>query len=133
MPGTLNWTAGEITGQGNIAGDPYSGGPDIRVGRLRTTNSVAEEITGTVVQNGPTTKLLLPYQQSQLTIGDGTASTHTPTSSYTMVNGTIGTAIGSSVYQNNGTNGNNGILARNGTFTMTGGQIIDVTPAIYFD
>ena len=40
--------------------------------------------------------------------------------------------IGSSVFQNNGTNGNNGINVRNGTFTMTGGKIIDATPTDYF-
>ena len=47
---------------GPIGGDTYSGGPDIRVGRVETTNSVIYDITGTVVQNGPTTKLLLPYR-----------------------------------------------------------------------
>ena len=40
-------------------------------------------------------------------------------------------ALVASVFQNNGTNGNNGILVRNGTFTMTGGQIIDATPPDY--
>ena len=134
LPGTLMWTSGEIKGPyPSLAApaDPYSGGPDIRVGRTRTTNTVAEEVTGTVIQNGATTKLLLPYQQSQLTIGDGTAFSHNPTSSYTLQNGTIGTGIGSSLYQNNGTNGNSGILVRSGTFTMNGGQIIDVTPSDY--
>lgn len=131
-PGTLNWTAGEITGTGPIGGDPYSGGPDIRVGRVETTSAVLYDITGTVVQNGPSTKLLLPYRQSQLTIGDGTSTTNNPTSSYTLMDGTIGLAIGSSVFQNDGTNGNNGIHVRNGTFAMAGGQIIDVTPPEYF-
>ena len=59
-------------------------------------------------------------------------SFHNPTSSYTLMDGTIGLGIGSTVYQNNGTNGNNGIHVRNGTFKMTGGQIIDVTPTDYF-
>lgn len=129
--GTLMWTAGEITGQGNIAGDIYSGGPDIRVGRVRTTNAAVDQVTGTVVQNGATTKLLLPYSQSKLTIGDGTAGTHAPTSSYTLANGTIGLAVGSNALGTDGTNGDDGILVRNGTFTMTGGQIIDVTPSDY--
>ena len=40
-------------------------------------------------------------------------------------------ALVATVYQNDGTNGNNGILVRNGTFTMTGGQIIDATPLDY--
>jgi hypothetical protein len=134
LPGTVNWTAGEITGpypDPDTPSDIYSGGPDIRVGRVRTTNSAVDEITGTVVQNGATTKLLLPYRQSMLTIGDGTAGTHTPTSSYTLANGTIGLAIGSNNLGTRGTNDNDGILVRNGTFTMTGGQIIDVTPADY--
>lgn len=129
--GTVMWTAGEITGQGPIDGDPYSGGPDIRVGRVETVNGVVQNVTGTVVQNGPTTKLLMPYRQSQLTIGDGTNSTNTPASSYTLMDGTIGTAIGSDWYQNDGTNNNNGIHVRNGSFTMTGGNIIDVTPVEY--
>lgn len=129
--GTLIWTAGKITGQGNIGTDAYSGGPDIRVGRVRTTNGNVDEITGTVIQNGPTTELLLPYRQSQLAIGDGTAGTHTPTSSYTLMSGTIGTAIGSTVYQNDGPSSNDGIRVRNGTFTMTGGHIVDATPLDY--
>jgi hypothetical protein len=135
LPGTLNWTAGEITGGGSIVGDPYSGGPDIRVGRIRTTNAVVEEVTGTVVQNGATTKLLLPYRQSQLIIGDGSGNgLPAPASSYTLANGTIGLAIGNqTVGQNDGSTGNSGILVRNGTFTMTGGQIIDATPPTYFD
>ena len=132
-PGTLNWTAGKITGQGNIGSppDPYSGGPDIRVGRIENVNGVPTEVAGTVVQNGPTTELLLPYRQSMLTIGDGTTFTNTPTSSYTLMNGTIGLAIGSNNLGTRGSNDNDGILVRNGTFTMTGGQIIDVTPADY--
>jgi hypothetical protein len=105
------------------------------VGRIRTTNAVIEEVAGTVVQNGATTKLLLPYRQSQLIIGDGTGNgLPAPTSSYTLVNGTIGLAIGNAtVGQNDGSTGNSGILVRNGTFTMTGGQIINVTPPAYYD
>ena len=47
------------------------------------------------------------------------------------MDGTIGLGIGSQVFQNNGTNGNNGILVRNGTFNMSGGQIINATPPDY--
>ncbi len=125
--GTLNWTNGEITGATPdplTPGDIYSGGPDVRVGRTETINGVITEVPGYVVQNGAQTKLLLPYQQSRLIIGDGSGSVlHSQNSSYTLMAGTIGTAIGNSFFQNNGTNGNNGINVRSGTFTMTGGSI----------
>ena len=62
---------------------------------------------------------------SRINIGDD-GTTPNPLSSYTLVNGTIGTAIGGSGIE--GSNGNNGINVKNGTFTMTGGQIIDATP-----
>ena len=134
-PGTLNWTAGKITGPNpdpTAPTDQFSGGPDIRIGRIESLNNVIYEFPGTAVQNGATTELLLPYRQSQLNIGDGGSATHTPNSSYTLAAGTIGTAIGNSFFQNDGTNSNNGINVRNGTFTMTNGNIIDVTPPDYF-
>lgn len=119
MPGTLHWTAGEITGPEGF----LSGGPDIRVGQR--SDSLDINFTGTVIQDGATTKLLLKYNASRLTIGES-GSTSTPTSSYTLKNGTIGTAIGGDGLS--GANGNNGINVRNGHFTMLGGQIIDATP-----
>ena len=109
MPGTLDWTAGEITGGAN--------GPDIRVGQR--DNGTDTNFTGTVVQNGPTTKVSLTGGSSRITIGDS-GSTPSPTSSYTLMDGTIGYVVGS--------NSNNGINVRNGTFTMTGGSIIDESP-----
>lgn len=135
--GTLNWTAGEITGEPPFQG-PYSGGPDIRVGRIENVNGVPVEVPGTVVQNGPTTKLTLPSsfqnlpRTSKLVIGDGTVSVHVPTSSYTLMDGEIGLSVStSSITGARGSSQNDGIIARNGTFNMTGGRLVDATHADY--
>jgi hypothetical protein len=134
--GTLNWTDGEITGPASTGAN--LGGPDIRVGRHQIVNGVSVEVPGTMVQNGPNTRLILPYGDgtngSVLTIGEaGTgAFSNNPISSYTLMNGTIGTGVSSSSFTGSqGTNNNNGILVRNGTFTMTGGSIIDSTQEIF--
>lgn len=123
--GTLIWTAGEITGVEGF----HQGGPDLRVGQRinpgGTLVPAGADYPGTVTQNGATTKIMLKNPESRITIGDNGA-TSTPPSSYTLINGTIGTAIGGSGID--GANGNNGINVKNGTFTMTGGQIIDATP-----
>jgi hypothetical protein len=131
-PGTLMWTAGEITGletENPVVAGVFTGGPVLRVGRhvnVDATHANELEFTGTVIQNGPTTKIMLSHPESKLNIGDD-GSTPNPTSSYTLVSGTIGTAVTASGLD--GANGNNGINVRNGTFTMTGGHIIDATPA----
>lgn len=118
QPGTLNWTGGVITGGAN--------GPALYVGeRDDATNT---NFTGTVNQNGATTKISLPSTSSVLTIGRN-GSTPTPTSVYNLINGTIGLVIQSTGGPTTGSNGNNGINVRNGTFNMTGGAIIDETPA----
>jgi hypothetical protein len=147
--GTLNWTDGEITGPASTGLN--LGGTDIRVGRIQFVNGVVVEVPGTVVQNGPNTKVLLPYGDtsgnmttghgSVLTIGDAGGAvngvspfSHNPLSSYTLMAGTIGVGVSSSnVSNSSGTNGNNGINVRNGTFTMTGGNIIDATQSIFND
>ena len=122
--GTLNWTAGEITGVTGF----HTGGPSLRVGRhvnLSPTQLTEYDFPGIVTQNGATTKIMLIAPESRINIGeDGT--TPTPLNSYTLVNGTIGTAIGGAGLD--GANGNNGINVKNGTFTMLGGQVIDATP-----
>jgi hypothetical protein len=123
-PGTLIWTAGEIKGVDGF----HAGGPDLRIGRhvnLSATQLTEYDFPGVVTQNGATTKIMLVAPESKINIGeDGT--TPNPQNSYTLANGTIGLAIGGSGLD--GANGNNGINVRNGTFTMTGGQIIDATP-----
>ncbi|MFO0790006.1 MAG: hypothetical protein U0805_11170 [Pirellulales bacterium] len=129
MGGTLVWTAGEITGVEGF----HMGGPDLRVGRhinLSATQPVEYDFPGTVTQNGATTKILLKNPESRITIGDS-GSQPSPLSSYTLVNGVIGLAVGGSGLD--GANSNNGINVRNGTFTMTGGQIIDATPQDLID
>jgi hypothetical protein len=123
-PGTLIWTAGEITGVEGF----HTGGPDLRVGRhvnISASNPVEYDFPGIVTQNGATTKILLKNPESRINIGDD-GTTPTPLNSYTLMDGTIGLAIGGSGID--GANGNNGINVKNGTFTMTGGQIIDATP-----
>jgi hypothetical protein len=112
LPGTLNWTGGNITGGAS--------GPVLRVGeRDNTTNT---NFTGTVNQSGG--KISLIASGSALTIG-ANGTTPTPTSVYNLMpGGTIGVVVAS--------NGNNGINVRNGTFNMTGGSIVDDTAAATF-
>ncbi len=134
--GTLNWTAGKITADtGPI---PMSGidiatvnstyyGPDIRVGQRDNTADI--NFTGTVNQNGASTEVLLLHSTSRLNIGDS-GTTPNPTSTYNLMDGTIGLIIGYNIPflgGAQGSNGNNGINVRNGTFNMTGGQIVDKT------
>ena len=70
------------------------GGPVIRVGRTRVNDNITEyDYPGTVIQNGATTKIWLPYPESKLNIGDS-GTTPNPISSYTLTSGTIGMAIG---------------------------------------
>jgi hypothetical protein len=131
-PGALMWTDGEIAGLETphpVVAGVYTGGPDIRVGRhvnIDGTHPNEYEFTGTVIQNGVNTKVMLSHPESKLNIGDD-GTTPNPTSSYTLMAGTIGTAVTASGLD--GANSNNGINVRNGTFTMTGGNIIDATPA----
>jgi hypothetical protein len=125
LPGTLMWTAGEITGVSGF----HTGGPKLLLGRHRNidaTHPVEYDVPGFVVQNGASTKILLTSPDAQLTIGQSGNSPN-PTSSYTFMNGTIGTSIGL-VNSIGGSNSNSGINVRNGYFTMTGGSIIDITP-----
>jgi hypothetical protein len=122
--GTLMWTAGEILGP--VFGT-HVGGPVLRVGRhvnLTATQLTEYDYPGIVVQNGPTTKINLFAPESKLNIGDD-GTTPTPLSSYTLMDGTIG--LSSGVNANAGANGNDGIAVKNGSFTMLGGQINNVT------
>ena len=122
--GAMMWTAGEITGPTGF----HTGGPSLQIGRhinLSPTQLVEYDFPGQVVQNGATTKIMLVAPESRINIGEN-GTTPNPQNSYTLQNGTIGTAIGGAGLD--GANGNNGINVKNGYFTMTGGQIIDATP-----
>ena len=111
--GVLNWTGGDIT-------STLVAGPVLRVGERNShteagPTTVFVDLPGTVNHSGG--MISLTNTASSLTIGDS-GSTPTPPSVYNLMpGGTIRTVIGAS--------GNNGINVRNGTFTMTGGSIID--------
>ena len=108
--GTLNWTGGDMPG--GVFGSR------MQVGERDNTNDI--NYTGIVNQSGG--KISLNTVISYLTIGS-TGTTPTPTSIYNLSGGTIGVIAA--------TNSNNGINVRNGTFNMTGGQIIsDDNPAM---
>lgn len=121
--GHLIWTAGEITGVENTA--LHTGGPNLQVGRY--SDSLQTDFPGTVVQNGISTKIMLREPTSVLNIGQSGTTTGSG-SSYTFNAGIIGTAIGQ---QNgiSGANGDKGIRVKHGSFVMTGGSIVDATPA----
>ena len=102
--GTLNFTGG------NILGDTF--GPRLHVGRRDDANNI--NYTGIVNQSGG--KISLNTVLAFLVVG-ASGTTTTPTSIYNLSGGTIGVTAGSG-------NTNRGIDVRNGTFNMTGGQII---------
>jgi hypothetical protein len=112
--GTLNWTGGNILG--NVTN---SIGPRLNVGQR--DNATDTNYTGIVNHSGG--KISLNTTTSFLVVGSS-GTTPTPTSVYNLMpGGTIGVTAGSG-------NTNNGINVRNGTFNMTGGQIVsDDTPA----
>jgi hypothetical protein len=103
--GTLNWTGGNILGGVD--------GPRINVGQRDNTNDI--NYTGIVNHSGG--KISLNTNASFLVVGSS-GQTSTPTSVYNLMpGGTIGLISGAG-------NTNNGINVRNGTFNMTGGQIV---------
>jgi hypothetical protein len=105
-PGTLNFTGGNILGDG-------TNGARLDVGQR--DNATNTNYTGIVNHSGG--KISLNLGPSRLVIG-ATGSTMTPTSVYNLMpGGTIGVVVGSG-------NTNNGINVRNGTFNMTGGSIV---------
>lgn len=104
--GTLNWTGGDIFGNAGA-------GPRLNVGQRDDANNI--NYTGIVNQSGGKISLNLP---SSFLIVGSSGATSTPTSVYNLMpGGTIG------VTANSG-NTNNGINIRNGTFNMTGGDIV---------
>ena len=104
--GTLNWTGGNIFGNASV-------GPRLNVGQRDNTNNI--NYTGIVNHSGG--KISLNTTTSFLVVGSS-GTTPTPTSVYNLMpGGTIGVTAGSG-------NTNNGINVRNGTFNMTGGNIV---------
>jgi hypothetical protein len=109
--GTLDWTGGNILGGAD--------GPRVNVGQRDNTNNI--NYTGIVNHSGG--KISLNTNGSFLVIGSS-GTTPTPTSVYNLMpGGTIGVTAGAG-------NTNNGINVRNGTFNMTGGQIVSDSAAI---
>jgi hypothetical protein len=104
--GTLNWTGGNIFGNS-------SAGPRLNVGQRDNATDI--NYTGIVNHSGG--KISLNTTTSFLVVGSN-GTTPTPTSVYNLMpGGTIGVTAGSG-------NTNNGINVRNGTFNMTGGDIV---------
>ena len=105
--GTLNWTGGDILGAAT--------GPRIYVGERDDVNNI--NYTGIVNQSGGKVSLNQPTAFGAALIVGFSGATSTPTSVYNLMpGGTIGVTAG--------TGNNDGIRVRNGTFNMTGGDIV---------